>query len=156
MGRRTTGAAIACAAMIALGGCGGSSGPSLSAFKTAYAARKASFSALGTQLGDAITGAAKKSNAELATEFGTLAQGATQQAAALRKLDPPSKYKAELDSLATSFDTVAADLKGISTDATTGNANGAKTLAEKLVIASAALKVTDTKLTQQLGLPASG
>jgi hypothetical protein len=156
MGRRTTGAAIASAATIALAGCGGSSGPSLSAFKTAYAAQKVSFSALGNQLGAAITGAAKKTNAELATEFGTLAHGATQQAAALRKLDAPSKYKAELDSLATSFDTVAADLKGISTDASTGNANGAKTLAEKLVVASAALKTTDTKLTQQLGLPATG
>jgi hypothetical protein len=155
MRRGTTIGTIAVTAVVALSGCGGSSAPSLSKFKSGYAADKTAFSQLGTDLASAITSAPKESNSTLATAFASLSTRATQQADNLRKLDPPSKYKDELNSLAASFDTIAGDLKAVSTAATKADATAAKSAAEKLVKDSVALKATDTKLTQQLGLPAS-
>lgn len=153
--RPTTIATIAVTAGLALGGCGGSSGPSLSAFKSGYSAQKTQFTALGKALASAITSAPKETNGALATEFQSLSTRATAQAASLRKLNAPSKYKSELDSLASSFDTIAGDLHAVSTAATQGNASAAKSAAEKLVQDAATLKTTDTKLSQQLGLPQS-
>jgi len=71
----------------------------------------------------------------------------------LRKLDPPSKYKTELASLAAGFDIVATDLRTIAAAATAGDAKGARAAAETLALNAAKVKATDQTLTQQLGLP---
>ena len=144
----------ACALLsVGLSGCGGSSGPSLSSFKTGFAADKAQFTKLGTDLGVAVTGAAAKSNMQLAAEFGELASRATQQAALLRKLDPPAKYKTELASLAAGIDIVATDLRTIAAAAAAGDPNAARAAAETLAQNSAKVKAADQTLTRQLGLP---
>lgn len=141
---------------VALAGCGGSSGPSLSAFKTGFAADKVQFRQLGADLGAALQSAAKKTDAEIAAEFGALSARGTQQAAQLRKLNPPAKFKSDLDQLAASFDTVATDLHTIAGDATASNAAAAKAASETLVVHSATVKTIDRSLTAKLGLPQTG
>lgn len=149
---------ICCAGLltVALAACGGSSGPSLSSFKSGFAADKTQFSKLGTDLGGAVAGAGAKSNSQLAIEFGSLASRATRQAGQLRKLKPPSKYKTELARLAAGIDIVAADLRTIAAAATAGDANAAKAAAETLAQNAAKVKAADQALTGQLGLPQTG
>ena len=138
---------------LAIAGCGGSSGPSLSSYKSGFQVQKTSFRQLGSDLGQAISTAPQRSNSQLATEFATLTQRATAQAAGLRKLNPPSKYKPQNDTLAADFDTVAADLKAIATAASTNNGTAARTDSTKLVRDAAQLKSVDVGLTGALGLP---
>lgn len=149
---------IAAAAALAVlaAGCGSSSsGPSLSAFKSGFATEKATFRQLGTDLVTEITAAPHKSNAQIATDFSALSTRATVQAAALRGLKPPSKYKPQLNTLATDFDTVSADLKAISGSATSGDVSGARSQTTTLGQDSAKLKSVDVALSTALGLPAS-
>jgi soluble cytochrome b562 len=148
---------IASAALLAmLAGCGGSSGPSLSSFKQGFVADKAQFSKLGTDLGAAVRGAGAKSNTELAAEFGALSSRATQQAALLRQLKPPSKYKTEVASLASGIDIVATNLHTIAAAATAGDPKAARAAAETLAENAAKVKAADQAVSSQLGLPQTG
>jgi hypothetical protein len=144
---------IALAAVLA--GCG-SSGPSLSAFKSGYGAEKAQFNQLGRDLQTVLQTAGKKTDVQLGSEFSGLAARASQQAVALRKLDPPGKFKSQRDQLATDFDTVAADLSAISTAASAHNGATARAATIKLVSDSGSLKAVDQSLTSALGLSQSG
>jgi hypothetical protein len=146
-------AAIVVVVVVALAGCGGSSGPSVSKFKTGFAADKAQFTKLGSDLGTSVENASTKSNTELAAAFAALSARATQQVAQLSKLDPPAKFKNDLDQLKMRFTAVATDLTSISTAATKGDPTAAKTATEKLVKDAAQVKTSDTALTSALGLP---
>ncbi len=152
MSRRSLIGAAALLALV-LAACGGSSGPSLSAFKTGFAADKAQFRTLGTDLGAAIEGAGAKSDSALATEFDALSARATQQSAALGKLDPPAKYKAELGRLTSGFRAIASDLQAIATAASAHNAQAARRATTTLVQNAAKIKASDDVLTAALGLP---
>jgi hypothetical protein len=145
----------ATAAGLALAGCGGSSGPSLSTFKSGYSADKTQFRKLGTDLGSEITGAKQKTDAELATELGALAARAKQQASQLSKLNPPSKYKTELSSLVTGFNAVGSDLTVIAAAAAKHDAATAGSTTKTLLRDAATVKTADTSLTKALGLPAT-
>lgn len=150
--------AVACAAVIAalaLAGCGGSSGPSLSAFKKGFASEKASFRQLGLDLQGAITGAKAKTDAQLATEIGGLATRASAQASTLAKLDPPAKYKTPLANLVAGFRSVATDLRAIAAAAVKHDATQAKTATETLLGDAAKVKTADDTITKGLGLPAA-
>lgn len=138
---------------IAIAGCGASNGPSLSAFKTGFAADKAKFRKLGLDLQREIAGANAKSDAQLATEIGALAARAKQQAAQLSKLNPPAKHKTNLDKLAVGFKAVAADLKQISAAASKHDAAAARAATQRLVAHAAQVKASDDALTAALGLP---
>ena len=142
-------------AALALAGCG-SSGPSLSAFKSGFAKDRTQFRQLGTDLATEITHASTKTDAQLATELGSLSSRARQQASQLSQLNPPSEYKHQLDSLVSAFHTVAADLQQISTAATKNDATTAKAYTVKLLGAAAKVKVGDTALSSALHLPAAG
>jgi hypothetical protein len=152
MMRRLSLAGVAVA--IALAGCGGSSGPSLSTFKSDYAAQKKSFDALGHDLQAAITQASGKTDAQLATQFSGLATRAKQEATSLSKLKPTNKYKADLQGVVNGFDAVSSDLSSISTAATQHNATQAKSATEKLIQDAAKVKSSDTAITSGLHLPA--
>lgn len=143
------------AAAAALAGCG-NSGPSLSAFKSGYGAQKAQFSQLGRDLHSALQTARKKTDVQLGSEFTALAARAGQQAVALRKLNPPSKFKSQRDQLASDFDTFAADLNRISTAANGHNVTTARAATIKLINDSANLRAVDQSLTSALRLPQSG
>jgi hypothetical protein len=151
---------VAAVAAVALAGCGGSSSNSsansLSAFKSGFQSQKASFSKLGTDLQQAIATAPKSSNTTIAGEFSSLATRTTAAATALRTLKPPAKYSAEVSSLASGFDAVAADLSAVSTAATNNDGSAAKTASTKLVTDSTTVHAADLALTHQLGLPVTG
>ena len=145
------------AILVTLGvaGCG-SSGPSLSAFKSGFQADKAQFSAIGRDLQSSLQTAGKKTDAELGAEFSGLAARASQQAASLRKLNPPSKYKNLRDQLASDFDVVTADLSTIASAANSHDSTTARAATIKLIRDSATLKSVDDSLTTSLGLPQTG
>lgn len=149
--------ALALAAALAMAGCGSSSSSSsstvsVSSFKSAFAADKASFSKLGTDVANAVNGAAKQTNGQIQTEFASLATRATQTATTLRNLQAPAQFKPALNKLATAFDTVAADLNKISSAASSGNGTSAESASAQLVKDSAALKAVDTTLSGLLGI----
>jgi hypothetical protein len=147
---------------IALAGCGGSSAtkssgaPSLSSFKAGFTAAKAQFRQLGSDLGTAVEKAATKTDVQLAVQFDKLSAQAKAQAAALRKLDPPAKFKSELSHLSTSLDSVATDLGGIASAANAHDATKAKAATTTLITDAAKVKTADNALTAQLGLPKTG
>jgi hypothetical protein len=157
---------VAAVAALTIAGCGGSSsnssssssssGPSLSAFKTGFQSQKATFSKIGTDLQQAITGASTSSNKSISSVFSALAARTTAAAAALRTLKPPAKYTAQVSSLASGFDTVASDLTAVANAAANSDASAAKTAATKLVTDSAAVHSADLALTHALGLPPTG
>ena len=148
-------AAAAVILALALAGCGGSAGPSLSTFKKGFAAQKASFRQLGLDLQSAITGAKAKTDAQLATEIGGLAARASSQATSLAKLNPPAKYKQPLNSLVAGFRSVATDLRAIASAAVTHDATQAKTATETLLGDAAKVKTADDTITKGLRLPAT-
>ncbi|MGI8505595.1 MAG: hypothetical protein ACR2MK_02115 [Solirubrobacteraceae bacterium] len=138
---------------VAIAGCGASNAPSLSAFKTGFASDKAQFRKLGLDLQREIVGAKAKTDAQLATDLGALSVRAKQQAAQLSKLDPPAKYKAELQKLVSGFNAVGADLKQISVAATRHDGPTARTATGALGADAAKVKASDDAITAGLGLP---
>jgi hypothetical protein len=140
---------------LALAGCGGSSGPSLSAFKSGFSADKTQFRKLGTDLASAVTGAQQKTDDQLATELSALAARAKQQASQLSKLKPPSKYKTELNNLVSAFNAVGSDLTSIATAATKHDAAAAGSATKTLIKDAAKVKTADTSVSKGLGLPTS-
>ena len=153
MVRRTVTAGAVLLAL-ALAGCGG--GPSLSAFKNGFATDKSQFTKLGSDLAAAIQSARNQTNTELASEFGALSSRAKQQAAQLRKLDLPSKFAAQVKTLAGDFDAVGADLGSIASAAKAADAGTARAAYARLLQHAAALRTVDRALTGALGLPQTG
>lgn len=142
---------------IALAGCGGGgSGPSLSSFKHSFAASKAQFRQLGADLGATLQKAATKTDSQLAAEFDQLATRAKTQAAGLRKLDPPAKFKSELDQFSSSLDSVAIDLGRIAGAADAHNVKSARAATATLITDAAKVRTADNVLTAGLGLPKTG
>lgn len=141
---------VAVAAVLA--GCGGSSGPSLSAFKSGYAALPASHAQFGAALGKAVETAPQKTNAQLATEFQQLSNRASREAARLRRLDPPARYRAQLNRVITGFGTVRTDLHAISVAAATGDVTGARNTTIRLFKDADHTRTLDRALTAELGL----
>jgi hypothetical protein len=152
-------AVVAALLVIALAGCGSSasssSAPSLSAFKSGFAADKAQFRKLGLDLQHAITGASSKTDAQLAAEIGALSTRAREQASQLSQLKPPAKFQGTLRELAAAFNAVAGDLNQISSAATKHNAQAARAATVTLLRDAAKVKATDKTLTASLGLPAT-
>jgi hypothetical protein len=139
-----------------LAGCGGSNTPSLSTFKTGFATNKKSFRSLGIDLQKAIATAQNKTDTQLATEIGLLAARAKQQATSLSKLNPPSRYQADLKKLKSGFNAVATDLRQIATAATKHNAATARAATLALIHDAATVKAGDTAISAGLHLPAGG
>jgi hypothetical protein len=138
-------------------GCGASgSTPSLSTFKQAFAASKAQVRQLGADLGATLQRAATTTDAQLAAEFDQLANRAKTQAAGLRKLDPPAKFKAELSQFSSSLDSVATDLGRIAGAADAHNVKRARAATATLITDAAKVRTADNVLTAGLGLPKTG
>jgi hypothetical protein len=152
----STTTACALLAAVALASCGGSSGPSVSQFKDEYKGQQASFQKLKLAVVGAITNAPKETNSQIATNFNSVGGQVAAEAAALHKLNVPSKYKGDLNQLAGAFSAVSSDLKAVASAASAGNASAARTSAEKLVLDVQKLRAQDATLRQALGLPASG
>jgi hypothetical protein len=93
---------------------------------------------------------------QLAAEFDKLSARAKGQAAALRKLDPPAKFKSELSQLSSGLDSIAADLGRIAGAANAHDAAKAKAATTALITDAAKVKAADNAVTAQLGLPKTG
>jgi uncharacterized protein YukE len=129
-------------------------GGSTAAFKAAFVADRTQFRRLGTSLANSLTGAAKKTDAQLATEFQGLAAKAKGQATKLSQLTPPAQFKPTLDKLVAALNNVGDKLQKIATDASNHNASSAKADTIKLVQQAAAVKAAETQLSTGLKLPA--
>lgn len=140
---------------LALADCGGSSAPSLSAFKSGFSTEKAQFRKLGLDLQTAITQARSKTDVALASELTALATRAEQTRAQLTKLDAPSKFKPNLSKLESGFGAVGTDLNQIAGAATKHDAATARAATMMLLRDAATVKSADVALTSGLGLPAS-
>ena len=145
---------LACTVLIvALAGCGGSSAPSLSAFKAAFTSDRAQFRQLSVDLQREITGARAKTDAQLATEIGALSTRAKRQASDLGDLKPPGKYKPDVQKLISGFTGLAADLEQISVAATKRDAASASSATKLLIRDAATIRGADDALTSSLKLP---
>ena len=144
-------------AALALGGCGagGSSPPSLSAFKSGFTVEKSAFRQLGLDLQKAITGAKTKTDAQLAVEISSLSTRASAQASRLAKLKPTPKYTANLAKLVAGFRSVSSDLHAIATAAVKHDAASARTATMTLLADAAKVKSADDAIAHGLGLPAN-
>ena len=148
--------ALAVAASLAVTGCGsGKSSSSISRvdFKTGFAANHKEFGVLVTAIAKDLTGAASRTDAQLAKEFGGLATRADQEASQLADLTAPSKYSKRMSTLVTGFHALKADLSTISSAATKHNAQSAETATRELLTDAAKIKTADTSLSEDLGLP---
>ena len=142
---------------IVLAGCGGgSSGPSLSAFKRGFAASKVQFRQLGADLGASLQKATTRSNSQLAAEFDKLSARARADVTGLRKLDPPAKFKPELKQFISGLDAVGRDLARIARAADTSDVKTAKAATTALITNAATVRTADNVLTARLGLPKTG
>jgi hypothetical protein len=151
--------AVAMTASVTGAGCGGSGGKASTAshvdFKTGFAASQQNFRRLGTDIVKDITGAGKKSDAQLAKEFSTLATRAGQPSTQLAALQPPARYKSRMTSLVSGFHSLRGDLSKISTAATDHDASIAETATRSMLTDAAKIKTADTALSKALGLPAT-
>ena len=147
-------AVLACIVLIiVLAGCGGSSAPSLSAFKSAFTTDRAQFHQLSVDLQREIAGARAKTDAQLATEIGALSTRAKHQASDLAELEPPGKYKADVQKLISGFTGLGADLEQISVAATKRDAASASAATNLLLRDAATIRGADNDLTASLKLP---
>jgi hypothetical protein len=148
--------AAAVAVCLAVAGCGSSTSssttPSHPDFKTGFAAGRKEFRKLGTDIAQDVTGAAAKTDAELATEFGGLATRADQQASQLGALQVPAKYRQRMTSLVSGFHLIETDLATIATAAKTHDAASAAKVTRALLTDAAKIKAADTSLSKDLGL----
>jgi hypothetical protein len=160
--RRATPFLLAATLALALAGCGSSSstsstvtGPSVSSFKAAFTTEKAQLHALGTDVGKAVEGAAKQTDAALAAQFQSLAARATALSGSLGQLSAPTQYKAELAALQSSVTQVAGALHSIEAAAAAHDSAAAKAAAESLVVDAEQVKTDDNALSAKLGIPAT-
>jgi hypothetical protein len=147
--------AAAIAAAIAVAGCGSgkSSSTSSADFKAGFATSQREFRKLGTDIAKDITGAAAKTDAQLATEFGGLATRAGQQASQLATLKAPAKYSTRVTKLVAGFRAIKGDLSKIATAAKQHDAKSAEGATRALLTDAAKIKTADISLSKDLGLP---
>jgi hypothetical protein len=142
---------------IALAGCGGGgSAPSLSSFKHGFAASKVQFRQLAADLRTSLEKATTRSDAQLAAEFDKLAAGARAQAARLRGLDPPAKFRPEMHQFISGLSSLAGDFARIARAADAQNVKTARAATTAMITDAATVKTADNELTAQLGLPKTG
>ncbi len=137
-----------------LAGCGGSSAPSLSVFRTGFSTQKQSFHKLGVDLQQAIATAQTKSDAQLATEISALARRARQQASSLGRLNPPNRFKADLQMLEGGFSAISTDLTQIAGAATKHDRTAAQSATLALIRDAGTVRTGDTAISSGLSAPA--
>ncbi len=148
---------------IAIAGCGGDSkddgaadaakakAAAAAAFKTAATAATAETTKIGDDLGTAIQGAGKETDAALAATFTNLASRARGVVANLNALETPQDSRAEVTALVGALTTGAQDLDAIATGARAHDASSARSATQTLVRDSPAIKAAKDALEAKLG-----
>jgi len=126
---------VALLATVALIGCGssGSSQPSASDAKTAYAPLRVQIVAIGGSIGAVITAANRETDVQLESAFSALAARGRAAVARLDSLKVPDSLVAKRDALRDAIDKGTGDLSDIATAARAHDAAAARTAAEQLV-----------------------
>jgi len=162
-GRLGSGIAIA-AALAALSGCGSSSsngggsstgsGPSpdqTAAFKTGFLAAANGFGTTARAIGSAIQHASSLTNAQIGSEFHTLAGQWQSRVAELQTLTPPPKYATDFATVKSAAGRVTSDLNAIVAAAGSGDKNAARQAGDSVVRDVLAAKSAATSITNGLG-----
>jgi hypothetical protein len=118
-------------AALTAAGCGG--GDNSNHFRSDYNKIVREFSSLPTDIGAAIRGASASSDAALARDFNRLADRVSQEAARMRKLDPPDGAKDEFDAFVAGLAKLGDDLTKIADAAKAHSTKKAKSGADALV-----------------------
>ena len=148
-------AALAAAVLIA--GCGASikhvktvTTPSGSTARAAYAPVQTQIESLGTDIGSAVDGAPKQTDAALATQFTGLATRARTEIAAIDGLGVPTQAPAARTALRDALEKGTGDLQDIATASRAHDATAARTAAGKLVADSEVIRTARAAFEQSL------
>ena len=120
------------------------------AFKTGATQATAETTKIGNDLGTAIQGAKKETDASLAATFTSLANRARAVVSDLNALDTPQESRAEVTALVGALSTGAQDLDAIATAARGNDASSARSATETLVRDSPAIKAAKDALEAEL------
>ena len=121
------------------------------AFKTGAKAATTETTKIGEDLGTAIQGADKQTDAALAAEFGRLATRARGVVGDLNALETPQASRAEVTALVGALTTGAQDLDAIATAARAHDASSARSATQTLVQDSPAIKTAKEALESEIG-----
>ena len=144
---RTQGGATVLVCIVAAAtaaGCGG--GDDSNDFRSGYNKVVREFSSLPNDIGAAVRGASAKSDAALAREFNRLAARVSQEAAEMKKLNPPDGAKDEFDAFVAGLSRLGDDLTRIADAARAHSSKDAKSGAEALVHDSESLTKQENSL----------
>jgi len=149
---------------LAFAGCGGDSkkdddaadaakakAAAAAAFKTGAKAATTETTEIGDDLGEAIQGAEKQTDAALAAEFTSLASRARGVVGDLNALETPQESRAEVTALVGALTTGAQDLDAIATAARAHDASSARSATTTLVQDSPAIKTAKEALEEEIG-----
>ena len=153
---------------LAFAGCGGDSkkddeaadaakakAAATAAFKKGAEAATTETTQIGDDLGTAIQGASKQTDAALAAEFTSLASRARGVVSDLNALQTPLQSRAEVTALAGALTTGAQDLDAIATAARAHDASSARSATQTLVQDSPAIKTAKEALEAEIGAGSS-
>ena len=143
MPRRLLAALLAIAALPALTACGESKEET---FGKDFRGVNKRIVALGSEVGKAVNGASKKSDSQLADEFGKLSQRTGELAQDVDELDPPDKLKATTGQLGESLGDAKDALGDIQQAAAKHDATAARRAAIQLASSSRDLRDARQKL----------
>jgi hypothetical protein len=138
---------------VALSACGGGgSSDQTTTFKAAYQPVVAQFKQISHDIGVAIQGAGSKTDAELGTEFLSLAGRWQAEATKLDALKPPSDLASTFGALTSAVGRVSTDLAGIASAAQTHSKSAAGNAAAAGVTDIVAARTAATAIDKKLGI----
>lgn len=116
-------------------GCGSSSSdePSASDAQSAYSSIRTQISGLGDSIGQAMTGANRQTDVQLADSFAQLNDRAQATVERLQSLDVPDELRDERQALSDALDQGTGDLADIARAARASDAAGARAAAQQLI-----------------------
>jgi hypothetical protein len=143
LSRRLLAAAVATVAVCALSACGGSKEDT---FAKDFKAVNKQIVALGADVGKTVNGASKKTDKQLAAEFGTLSDRTGKLADDVDELEPPDDLQKTTDALGKSLTSAEDALGDIQTAAGKHDATAARKATIQLVGSSGDLRDARQKL----------
>lgn len=130
-----------------------SANASTTSFKAAYTPVNTSIRALGNQIGSALQTADRKTDAQLAVQFGTLATKTLAASSRVAELSgAPTKLRGFQSRLANALASAASDLGGIRNAALAQSVPKAQAALKRLVASATRVKSARDSLARALGL----
>jgi N-acetyl-beta-hexosaminidase len=134
----------------ALSGCGGSD--TTAKFKSGYNAVRGPLNQTGQAIAQEISQASKQTDAQVSSNFRSLAVRFQSQVTQLKALTPPSSVAAQWKNVTDAATKLDSDLNAIASAAGAHNASGTQHAAASLAANASALQQAITPIKQKLGL----